>query len=188
MRTSSGSAGVNIWKTLLFLCLPFATFAQMENTLSSKEKSNGFKLLFDGSHWMAGEVITTVQRRHGAWRMESSLTRQEKISSILILLLMRKYGDFELLFDWKVENGANSGLIYRIEEGNYPSYESGPEYQLIDDKGYKSKLELSQLSGSSYDMYPPSADVAKPAGQFNSSRIVAKGNHVEHYLNGTKGR
>jgi hypothetical protein len=73
-----------------------------------------------------------------------------------------------------------------VTEENGASYESGPEYQLIDDLGYPSKLSDKQLSGSNYDMQAPSAKVAKPAGEFNHTKIVINKGHVEHWLNGTK--
>ena len=186
MKIYWGLPASNRWSIILLLLMPFNMLAQDQNMLSQEEKSNGWKLLFDGQSlngWRGYNKSSTQ-----AWAVEDGIIVNKPGKDIQHsdLVTESKYGDFELLFDWKVENGANSGLIYRIEEGNWASYESGPEYQLIDDKGYKDKLALSQLSGASYDMYSPSADVAKPAGQFNTSRIVAKGNHVEHYLNGVK--
>lgn len=175
-----------LWKTMVLLCLPLTMLAQKDNQLSSKEKSNGWKLLFDGktlNGWKGYNNNPTE-----AWGVENGIIVNKAGKDIkhADLITAEKYSDFELMFDWKVENGANSGLIYRIEEGRWASYESGPEYQLIDDKGYGEKLAMGQLSGASYDMYPPTSDAAKPAGQFNTSKIVAKGNHIEHYLNGVK--
>jgi len=186
MATNSISSTVKFCNMILMLSLPFITFAQNDNSISAAETTSGWKLLFDGKslNGWRGYNNTSTQ----AWAVENGIIVNKAGKDIQHsdLITDSKYGDFELSFDWRVENGANSGLIYRIEEGKWASYESGPEYQLIDDKGYKDKLEMSQLSGACYDMYSPTSDVAKPAGQFNTSRIVAKGNHVEHYLNGVK--
>ena len=173
-------------KFALVLCLPVSLLAQKDNSLSSKEKKEGWKLIFDGktlNGWRGYNNTSTE-----AWGVENGIIINKAGKDIKHsdLVTADKFGDFELLFYWRVENGANSGLIYRIEEGQWPSYTSGPEYQLIDDKGYGEKLAMGQLSGASYDMYPPTTDAAKPAGQFNTSRIVCKGNHVEHFLNGVK--
>ena len=96
------------------------------------------------------------------------------------------YDNFELLIDWKIAPKHNSGIIYRCTEENGASFESGPEYQLIDDIGYPDKLHDKQLSGSNYDMQAPGANAVKPAGEYNRTRIVVKGAHVEHWLNGVK--
>jgi len=73
-----------------------------------------------------------------------------------------------------------------VTEENGASYESGPEYQLIDDTGYPAKLQDKQLSGSNYDMHAPSAKTVKPPGEYNHTKIVINKGHVEHWLNGTK--
>ena len=77
-------------------------------------------------------------------------------------------------------------FLYHLLETHDASYETGPEYQLIDDVGYPGKLEDWQKSGADYAMHPPSQLAAKPAGQYNHTRIVVKGDHVEHWLNGVK--
>ena len=66
------------------------------------------------------------------------------------------------------------------------TYATGPEYQLIDAKGYEGELKPSQTSGANYDMHAPSADVAKAAGEFNQAKIIVNEGKVEHWLNGAK--
>jgi Domain of Unknown Function (DUF1080) len=99
---------------------------------------------------------------------------------------MDQYGSFELEFDWKVAPNANSGLLYHVLETHPSSYETGPEYQLIDDLGYKGKLEDWQKSGADYAMHPPLKMASKPAGEFNHTRLVVDAAHVEQWLNGVK--
>ena len=103
------------------------------------------------------------------------------------ILTTEKYGDFELVFDWKIAPGDNSGVIYRATEEFDQPYLSGPEYQVIDDKNYSSDLTATQTTASNYDMHAAPADKKiNPPGEWNSGRIVARGNHIEHWLNGEK--
>jgi hypothetical protein len=112
--------------------------------------------------------------------------KSEGITKRSDLITVKKYENYELQIDWKISPKMNSGIIYMATEDNGVSYESGPEYQLIDDIGYPGKLSDKQLSGANYDMNAPSAKVSKPAGEFNHTKIVINKGHVEHWLNGTK--
>ena len=101
-----------------------------------------------------------------------------------------EFGNFELEWEWKISPGGNSGLMYHvIESPEYQApYETGPEYQLIDDIGFPGNLEDWQQAGANYAMNP--ADTAKkvlrPVGEWNSSKIIYRDGHVEHWLNGQK--
>ena len=125
------------------------------------------------------------------------------------------YSDFELDFDWKISPGGNSGVKYRIQDHvfvterpsakfedqvnaslkNRPNqrpargqdYVVGFEYQLLDDtRNPDARNGLTHRTGALYDMFPPSQEAAQPVGEFNHSRLVVKGSHVEHWLNGVK--
>jgi len=101
----------------------------------------------------------------------------------------RDYSNFELSWDWKVTKGANSGVMYHvIESTKYKApYETGPEYQIIDDIGFPAKLEEWQKAGADYAMYLPNdKKKLKPVGEWNTSKIVFNKGHVEHWLNGEK--
>jgi hypothetical protein len=99
------------------------------------------------------------------------------------------YENFELIWDWKVTQGANSGVMYHVmEDPKYQApYETGPEYQVIDDIGFPDKLEAWQKAGADYAMYLPN-DKKKlnPAGTWNAGKIIFDKGHVEHWLNGEK--
>jgi hypothetical protein len=97
----------------------------------------------------------------------------------------REYGDFELRFEWKNVAGGNSGLKYRVRK--FGNKTLGCEYQIIDDDGYRIKLPPKGSTGSLYDIYEPNAAKSvNPSGQFNQSRIVVRGNRIEHWLNGKR--
>lgn len=111
------------------------------------------------------------------------------------LVTDKEYENFELEFEFKIPKGSNSGVVYKIIDSPEikSTYMSGPEYQVIDDKGYLDgegkpyKLKETQMTGANYDMIPPSDfNVVKAPGEWNKGRIVVNNNHVEHYLNGKK--
>ena len=98
-----------------------------------------------------------------------------------------EFENFELVIDWKLSPRANSGIFFNVvEQGNKAIYATGPEYQIIDDDGWPSRLEDWQRTGANYAMHPPLARAAKPVGEWNHTRIVVDRGHVEHWLNGAK--
>jgi hypothetical protein len=99
------------------------------------------------------------------------------------IITKRKFGNFELSFEWKIAQGGNSGLKYRVR--SYGDKWNGCEYQILDDDGYRKKFRPLQSAGALYDLYEPNRDKRLlPAGTFNASRIVVRNNGLEHWLNG----
>lgn len=95
-----------------------------------------------------------------------------------------QYANFELEFDWKVSAAGNAGVFYRVTEEYDKPYWSGPEYQLLDDAKHPDGKDPLRIAASAYALYGPPPNVVKPAGEWNSARIVVAGNFVEHWLNG----
>ncbi|MDQ8187440.1 DUF1080 domain-containing protein [Pelagicoccus sp. SDUM812002] len=115
-----------------------------------------------------------------AWTIENAIVQRGGIRPGGINT-KAEFEDFELRFDWKISEGGNSGVKYRAQ-GNL-----GLEYQILDDQKHSDGKLPSHRSGSLYDLFAaPDDKPIKPVGQWNSGRIVAKGNHIEHWLNGTK--
>ena len=179
-------------KTVLFfstaiLLMSFLTDnKQKDNTLSPKEKKEGWKLLFDGTTKNGWRSYQNKQTDNWDVKNGELYCKTEGVTKRADLITNENYENYELLIDWKISPKKNSGIIYMVTEENGATYESGPEYQLIDDVGYPDKLNDKQLSGSNYDMQAPSAKVSKPAGEYNHTKIVINKGHVEHWLNGTK--
>ena len=165
-----------------FISLP----KQKDNTLSEKEKKEGWILLFDGETTKGWRNYKN--READGWAVTNGelYCKETGVSKRADLITIDQYENYELQIDWKISPKHNSGIIYMVTEENGASYESGPEYQLIDDIGYPDKLNDKQLSGANYDMQAPSAKVSKPTGEFNHTKIVINKGHVEHWLNGTK--
>jgi len=101
----------------------------------------------------------------------------------------KEYENFELSWEWKITKGGNSGVMYHVVESpKYKApYETGPEYQVLDDIGFPGKLEEWQKAGADYAMNATN-DKKKlnPVGEWNTSKIVFNNGHVEHWLNGEK--
>ena len=157
-----------------------------DNTLTKAEKKAGWKLLFDGKT-IAG-WRTYKHAIDDSWEVVDGQLhcKQTGVEHRADLITEEQYSSFELSFDWKVDKGANSGVLYHVLETHDHPFETGPEYQLIDDLGYPGKLEDWQKSGSDYAMHPPLKIASNPQGEYNHSRIVVNGDHVEHWLNGVK--
>lgn len=103
------------------------------------------------------------------------------------LITKEEYGDFELELEWKVTPGANSGIIYRASEEFDHSWNTGPEYQVLDDDlNPDGKLPTHRASALYALIEPNKNKHLKPVGEWNNARIVFKNNHVEHWLNGKK--
>lgn len=150
-----------------------------DNTLTAAEKAAGWKLLFDGKSMDAWRGF---KKPASDWKVaDGALAPDPKASGDLIT--KEQFGSFELAFDWKVSPKGNSGVMYHVTEDAAQSYFSGPEYQVLDNSRGEPPL---QRAGALYDLYAPSADVTKPVGEFNQSRLIVKGAHVEHWLNGQK--
>ncbi len=166
---------------------------QGQNTLTAAEKSAGWVLLFDGSS-MKGWHGYNGQKTP-AWSIEecalhSAGTEGNYGSDLRAdIATDAQYTNFELSIDWKASKGGNSGLMYGVvEDAKYKAaWMTGPEYQFIDDVGFPQKLEEWQKAGANYAMHVASAEKQlKPVGEWNHTRIVVNGKHVEHWLNGKK--
>jgi hypothetical protein len=159
---------------------------EKDNTLSKKEKKDGWVLLFDGTTMTGWRAYQNKEQEGWSVKDGELFCKGEGVTKRADLITANQYENYELQIDWKISPKKNSGIIYMATEENGASYESGPEYQLIDDVGYPGKLSDKQLSGANYDMNPPTAKVVKPVGEFNHTKIVINKGHVEHWLNGTK--
>ena len=161
--------------------------AQHLNQLTQKEIDEGWELLFDGKSmekwrcykmdkvqgWLVeGHAMTALGLPHG--KGGDIITKE-------------KYENFELYLEWRAGQNANSGVFFHVIEGDqYPTvYMTGPEYQLLDDAGSPEANKV-HVSGANYDVHPPKIGQVKTLDEWNTTRIIVNGPHVEHYLNGRK--
>lgn len=102
------------------------------------------------------------------------------------LVTTRNYANFELELEWKIGKSGNSGIFYRGTREYDHIYWSAPEYQLLDDANTEDGKSPLTAAGSDYALYGVPPGAAKPFDQWNKTRLVVRGNHVEHWLNGVK--
>jgi Domain of Unknown Function (DUF1080)/Glycosyl hydrolases family 2, sugar binding domain/Glycosyl hydrolases family 2, TIM barrel domain/Glycosyl hydrolases family 2 len=143
----------------------------------------GGKPLFDGKT-TDGWRGYRQQTMPAGWQVvDGALTRVGKAGDIVTV---GEFENFELTLDWKIAPGANSGIFYRVVEHDEDTemWMAAPEYQLIDDAGYPGPLKPTQKTAANYDLQAPGRDATKPAGSWNTTRIIVNGSHVEHWLNG----
>ncbi len=158
-----------------------AACAQEMNTLTEKEKAEGWRLLFDGRSTRGWRAYGADTMPSGWQVVDGALTR---VSPAADIITVDTFSDFELTLDWKVAPGGNSGIFYRAVEGLEWIYEGAPEYQLLDDARHNDGKNPLTSAGAIYGLYPSPRGIVHPAGEWNSARIVVRGNHVEHWLNG----
>ena len=163
-----------------------------DNSLTVAEQGLGWRLLFDGTtHGWRG--FNKAELPEG-WTAENGTLTSRGITDGGdtggdIVYSLDEFENFELVLDWKISPGGNSGVFYHAQEGcQYKApYETAPEYQLIDDVGFPGTLEDWQKVGVDYAMYTTDAPkVMKPAGEWNTSRIVFTPEKAEYFLNGQK--
>jgi hypothetical protein len=160
-----------------------AESASMQNQLTAEQRAAGWRLLFDGRTTAGWRGYKRADVPTGWHVVDGILTKATSTGDILTA---DQFGDFELSLDWKLSSGGNAGIFYRGTEEYDHIYWSAPEYQLLDDARHPDGRDRLTSAGAAYALYSPPAGVVKPAGEWNSTRIVAKGAHVEHWLNGTK--
>jgi hypothetical protein len=160
--------------------------------LTDEEKAAGWKLLFDGqtlNGWLPfkGRTNNTWEAKDGVLHCKPLNEKVKGDGDVRgDIMTSEEFSNFELTFEWKIAAEGNSGVMYRVTEEFDQPYFSGPEYQVIDDLGYPGKLTDKQKSGASYDMHVAENKTLKPASEWNSSKIMVNGNHVEHWLNDQK--
>jgi hypothetical protein len=192
-------------KTILlgFVFLTFSSvhfaFAQsnnaneaMLNKLTPAEVKKGWKLLFDGSTltgWKTynrTDMATSWGVRDGAIYLDAKKGRSDVAKGDLVTL--EDYDDFEFTAEWKISECGNSGVMYRIvEDPKYKQpYLTGPEMQVLDNKCHPDAKIITHRSGDFYDVMASKTENVKPAGEWNSIRIIMKGYKLEQWQNGVR--
>ncbi|MEM9161261.1 MAG: DUF1080 domain-containing protein [Verrucomicrobiota bacterium] len=166
--------------------------AQKPNTLSSSERSDGWELLFNGSS-MAGWKGYMDNKLEDGWSVVDgvmTLKGGAPKGSYVNIMTEKEFDDFELVWDWKIEEGSNTGLMFHVKEGPKMPYLTGPEYQLLDNEGFRSgkgePVPPIEYTASHYAIEEALVDATKPIGDWNTSRIKVVGNDVTYWLNGEK--
>jgi len=152
-----------------------------DNVLSKKEKAEGWKLLWDGATTNGWKSSGSDAFPSKGWAVDAGVLKVLKDGKGGDIITDKKYQNFILKADFKITEGANSGIKYFVNRGGI-----GCEYQILDDQKHpdaKGGVAGNRTLGSLYDLITASADKPFNKDQFNTAMIVVQGNHVEHWLN-----
>jgi hypothetical protein len=155
----------------------------VHNQLSASERSAGWRLLFDGHSLEQWRGYQRQDVPSGWQAIDGELVRTGRGGD---LITREQFANFELMLDWKVEPGGNSGIFFRATETEPSIYMSAPEMQVLDDAAHADGGSSLTSAGANYGLHPAPAGVVRPAGEWNSVRLVVNGRQVEHWLNGQK--
>lgn len=172
--------------SLLVLCsLPLFAADPDDDKGDKDKKSVDWTPLFDGKTTAGWRGFGKETFPDKGWTVEDGWLRHTAKAGGGDVITEKKFTDFELRFQWKVGAGANSGVKYLIDEARKAPV--GHEYQLIDDAAHPdAKVGPKRQTAALYDALPANQPKVKPAGEVNRTRIVVKGNKVQHWLNGDK--
>ena len=184
------------------------------NSLTEKEKSEGWQLLFDGKTLNGWHTYNDPGKIGSKWQViDSTLSmigygdyyltyfidgtrfyysgldadKKRKLGGMDIVT-DESFENFELSLEWKISKYGNSGLFYTVQE--IPEYVDGwnssPEMQIMDNQGHKDGLIYRHRTGDLYDLISSNKPMARPAGEWNQVRVIKNKGKVEHWLNGVK--
>ena len=178
--------------SLALSLLVLASCNQNTDTSGSVPSEEGFASLFDGKSlngWKA-YMNDPVEK---AWSVQDGVMALKGGSpkgSYANIMTEAEFDDFDLRWEWKLESGSNSGLMFHVKEGPKMPYLTGPEYQMLDNLGFRGgdgkPVPPNEYTASHYAIEPAYQEVTKPIGEWNSSRILVVGNIVQYWLNGIK--
>lgn len=168
-----------------------SVYAQKDNQLTSKEKKEGWKLLFDGKTtkgwhtYLRDTVGSKWQVKNGALTFDPS----QPANGGGDIVTNDIYENFELQLQWKISSGGNSGIIFDVQEDpKYrATYQTGPEMQVLDNINADDNKKENHLAGCLYDMAGSAAvSKPKPVGEWNQVRLVQNHGHLTFWLNGVQ--
>jgi len=172
-----------------------------QNTLTEEEKEEGWRLLFDGESFDGWKALGRESIPNDLWEIQDGTIHKINTGEVESLpdgrpaeggdlMTEETFLDYELYFEWRVEPSGNTGLKYNVSEEislEHGVSALGFEYQLGDDRSFTEENKASHRVGAVYDLFPTKDRIEiNPTEEFNQSRLIVDGNHVEHWLNGDK--
>lgn len=159
----------------------------------SQQDQGNWQMLFDGKDISQWRETNSERFPSGVWAVEGGCLFVQNHKGGKDIITRDKYGNFELVFQFKLTRLANSGIKYLVDQiTNTQSGKkewNGPEYQIIDDYNHpavKGHIHDEGSTGAFYLVYAPRNKHLNPAGEWNQGKIIVRGAHVEHWLNGVK--
>ncbi|MES2981876.1 MAG: DUF1080 domain-containing protein [Verrucomicrobiota bacterium] len=174
----------NLSSLFCALLISQSAFAAEPNTLTQEEVAEGWVLLFDGKDASQNLRGYKKEKLPEQWVVEDGALCRKGGGDVIT---KEKYENFEFSIEWKISEGGNSGIMFKVLEADGPPYKTGPEAQIIDN----AKGKDAQKSGWMYELYAADKDTTKPTGEWNhfvlKCQKTATGTYkCEHWMNGEK--
>jgi len=165
---------------------------QGPNTLTAKEKSEGWELLFDGKttngwrKFKSDKIGNAWKVKDGALYLDTSNKKDWQTSDGGDIVTDKSYENYELKLEWKIQKCGNSGVIFNVlEEDKYEYvWQTGPEMQVLDNTCHPDGRIQKHRAGDLYDLIESKFVAANAAGEWNEARIIANDGKYEFWLNG----
>jgi hypothetical protein len=166
------------WKWLMLAASLFGVCAGAQDSATTPPWHS---LLDDqGSAWRGWKS----DKLPDGWRIVGDTISKD--GEVEDLVTRETFGNFELELEWKIGKGGNSGIFYRGTREYEYVFWSAPEFQLLDDANAPDGRNRLSSAGAAFSLYAAPAGIVKPFDQWNKTRIVVNGAHVEHWLNGQR--
>jgi hypothetical protein len=173
-----------IASTMLFTATLSLPALAADNQLTEEEKSQGWQLLFNGSdmqQWRNFQKPDLSDK----WQIEDGAMKLTAAGGGDILT-KQQYQNFELMLDWKIAEGGNSGIFVLADETGNMIYSHAPEIQILDNERHSDNKLETHRSGSLYDMIASPASSHKVAGQWNTVKIRLDKSTITIWQNGVQ--
>ena len=186
---------MKILKTILFACVLLSgTNLMAQNTLSEKEKKEGWKLLFDGKtfagwhNYKSDKIGPAWKAVDGSMYLDTSNKKDWQTMGGGDIITKDEFENYEFSIDWKIEACGNSGVIFNVVED--PKYDyvwkTGPEMQVLDNTCHPDAKIDKHRAGNLYDLIASKTESVRPAGEWNQAKIISNKGHLELWLNDVK--
>ena len=159
--------------------------ARPANTLTEAQRAEGWEPLFDGSSTAGWTGFRRDAFPDKGWSVKDGALHHAANGGGGDLVTTRTFRDFEFAFEWNIAPGGNSGVIYRVGDERDTTWQTGPEFQVLDDAAHGGAAPAHR-AGSVYDLVAAEGIVLEPAGSWNRGRILVFGHRIEHWVNGRR--
>src|SRR5262245_35798546 len=171
---------------LLVLTTALISLLNLLSSGAAENKPGNWETLFDGKSTAKWRGYKRDAFPDKGWKAENGALKTIVGGDVVDIVTKEKYDNFELELEWKISPAGNSGVMYRVSEAFDEPWNTGPEMQVLDDAKHADGQNPKTSAGALYALVAPVNKTLKPVGEWNTTRIVVNGNHVEHWLNGKK--
>jgi len=163
------------------LACAVALLPACQSTTDEGTDVDGWVTLFDGETTTGWRGFKQDSCPDGWQVVDGNLTR---VGSGGDIVTTEQYENFELKLEWRISEGGNSGVFFRVTEDRDYVWQTGPELQILDNAGHADGKSALTSAGANYALHAPPRDATRPVGEFNEILLIVDGSHVEHHLNG----